>query len=409
MKSERSWGRLGMRFENTTLGQLSIKGKGSYGIAASAVPYSDELFTYLRISDINDDGTINKSGLMSVSEEKAEQYLLKPNDIVFARTGGSTGRNYFYDGSDGEFVFAGFLIRFSIDDKKVNPLFIKYYCQSQIYKDWVHSFNTGSTRGNINAQTYANMPIILPPREQQDLLVNTLSVIDAKIAVNKAINENLEQQAQALSDKWVSEHMDCITMFPLAEIAEINPETYSPKDKWAFVNYLDTSSITNGVMSEVQLISPDIEKLPSRARRIVKANDIVYSTVRPNQLHFGIISNPLENMLVSTGFSVIRSKYAYISSPYIYHFLTSPDFIEKMQQLAEQSTSTFPSVKPSDIGTCLIPCADETEMTDITDKINDMYAMVSANQQENKCLANLRDTLLPKLMNGEIDVSQVKI
>ena len=398
-----------MRFENTTLGQLSIKGKGSYGIAASAVPYSDELFTYLRISDINDDGTINKSGLMSVSEEKAEQYLLKPNDIVFARTGGSTGRNYFYDGSDGEFVFAGFLIRFSIDDKKVNPLFIKYYCQSQIYKDWVHSFNTGSTRGNINAQTYANMPIILPPREQQDLLVNTLSVIDAKIAVNKAINENLEQQAQALSDKWVSEHMDCITMFPLAEIAEINPETYSPKDKWAFVNYLDTSSITNGVMSEVQLISPDIEKLPSRARRIVKANDIVYSTVRPNQLHFGIISNPLENMLVSTGFSVIRSKYAYISSPYIYHFLTSPDFIEKMQQLAEQSTSTFPSVKPSDIGTCLIPCADETEMTDITDKINDMYAMVSANQQENKCLANLRDTLLPKLMNGEIDVSQVKI
>ena len=353
-----------MRFENTTLGQLSIKGKGSYGIAASAVPYSDELFTYLRISDINDDGTINKSGLMSVSEEKAEQYLLKPNDIVFARTGGSTGRNYFYDGSDGEFVFAGFLIRFSIDDKKVNPLFIKYYCQSQIYKDWVHSFNTGSTRGNINAQTYANMPIILPPREQQDLLVNTLSVIDAKIAVNKAINENLEQQAQALSDKWVSEHMDCITMFPLAEIAEINPETYSPKDKWAFVNYLDTSSITNGVMSEVQLISPDIEKLPSRARRIVKANDIVYSTVRPNQLHFGIISNPLENMLVSTGFSVIRSKYAYISSPYIYHFLTSPDFIEKMQQLAEQSTSTFPSVKPSDIGTCLIPCADETEMTD---------------------------------------------
>lgn len=409
MKSERSWGRLGMRFENTTLGQLSIKGKGSYGIAASAVPYSDELFTYLRISDINDDGTINKSGLMSVSEEKAEQYLLKPNDIVFARTGGSTGRNYFYDGSDGEFVFAGFLIRFSIDDKKVNPLFIKYYCQSQIYKDWVHSFNTGSTRGNINAQTYANMPIILPPREQQDLLVNTLSVIDAKIAVNKAINENLEQQAQALSDKWVSEHMDCITMFPLAEIAEINPETYSPKDKWAFVYYLDTSSITNGVVSEVQLISPDIEKLPSRARRIVKANDIVYSTVRPNQLHFGIISNPLENMLVSTGFSVIRSKYAYISSPYIYHFLTSPDFIEKMQQLAEQSTSTFPSVKPSDIGTCLIPCADETEMTDITDKINDMYAMVSANQQENKCLANLRDTLLPKLMNGEIDVSQVKI
>lgn len=180
-----------MRFEKTTLGQLSVKGKGTYGIAASAVPYSDELFTYLRITDINDDGTLNKSGLMSVNDDKAKQYLLKPNDIVFARTGGSTGRNYFYDGSDGEFVFAGFLIRFSIDDKKVNPRFIKYYCQSQVYKDWVHSFNTGSTRGNINAQTYANMSILLPPRDQQDLLVDTLSGIDNKIAINSAINENL--------------------------------------------------------------------------------------------------------------------------------------------------------------------------------------------------------------------------
>ncbi len=184
-----------MEFQKTTLGELSVNGKGNYGIAASAVPYSDELFTYLRITDINDDGTLNKSGLMSVSDEKAEQYLLKPNDIVFARTGGSTGRNYFYDGTDGEFVYAGFLIKFSIDSTKVNPRFIKYYCLSQEYRGWVHSFNTGSTRGNINAQTYANMPISLPSREQQDLLVDTLSVIDEKIKLNTAINENLRLQA----------------------------------------------------------------------------------------------------------------------------------------------------------------------------------------------------------------------
>ncbi len=184
-----------MEFQKTNLGELSVNGKGSYGIAASAVPYSDELFTYLRITDINDDGTLNKSGLMSVSDEKAEQYLLKPNDIVFARTGGSTGRSYFYDGTDGEFVYAGFLIKFSIDSTKVNPRFIKYYCLSQEYRGWVHSFNTGSTRGNINAQTYANMSILLPSREQQDLLVDTLSVIDEKIKLNTAINENLRLYA----------------------------------------------------------------------------------------------------------------------------------------------------------------------------------------------------------------------
>ena len=86
----------------STLGELSIGGRGYYGIGASAVPYSAELYTYLRITDINDDGTLNMSDLKSVSDEKATDYLLKPNDIVFARTGASTGRNYFYDGTDGE-------------------------------------------------------------------------------------------------------------------------------------------------------------------------------------------------------------------------------------------------------------------------------------------------------------------
>ena len=200
---DKSWRTNGkMKFENATLGELSVNGTGSYGIAASAVPYDKNLFTYLRITDINDDGTLNKSGLMSVDDDKAARYLLKPNDIVFARTGGSTGRNYFYDGTEGEFVFAGFLIKFSIDETKVNPRFVKYYCLSRDYKNWVNSFNTGSTRGNINAQTYANMPIPLPPRAQQDLLVETLSALDDKIALNTAINENLEQQAQAIFKSW---------------------------------------------------------------------------------------------------------------------------------------------------------------------------------------------------------------
>ena len=175
----------------TTLSEISIGGKGSYGIAASAVPYSEELFTYLRITDIKDDGTLNMQDLKSVDDEKALDYLLKPNDIVFARTGASTGRNYFYDGSDGEFVFAGFLIKFSIDENKINPKFIKYFCQSKQYKDWINSFNTGSTRGNINAQTLGKMPIPLIERPQQDTMVSILSSIDEKIKKNNEINNNL--------------------------------------------------------------------------------------------------------------------------------------------------------------------------------------------------------------------------
>ena len=173
-----------------TLEELTI-GKGSYGIAAPAVPFHPSKHTSLRITDINDDGTLNKQGLMSVDDENANNYILKENDIVFARTGNSTGRSYFYDGSDGELVYAGFLIKFSIDKKKVNPRILKYYTHSKPYFDWVHSFDTGGTRGNINAKTYGTMPITLPSRETQDKIVSILKSLDDKIELNRRINDNL--------------------------------------------------------------------------------------------------------------------------------------------------------------------------------------------------------------------------
>ena len=124
------------KLKETTLGNLSIGNKGSYGIAAAAVPYSESLPTYLRITDINDDGTLNKDNMKSVDDENYINYFLKKSDIVFARTGASTGRNYFHE-SEEELVYAGFLIKFSIDENKVNPKFIKYYCQSNRYKNWI--------------------------------------------------------------------------------------------------------------------------------------------------------------------------------------------------------------------------------------------------------------------------------
>ena len=184
------------------LSDLTIDGKGSYGIAASAVEYNPNKYTYLRITDINDDGTINFDGLKSVNDENAGKYLLKENDIVFARTGASTGRTYFYQKQDGEFVFAGFLIKYSLDPNKVNPRFLKYYTHSKTYYDWVHSFDNGATRGNINAKTFGDMLIDLPERFVQDKIVSILSELDSKIECNRKICANLEAQAQALFKHW---------------------------------------------------------------------------------------------------------------------------------------------------------------------------------------------------------------
>ena len=135
----------------------------------------------------------------------------------------------------------------------------------------------------------------------------------------------------------------------LGEIVKTNQSTYSPKENWQFVNYLDTGNITMNKIDEIQNINTAKDKLPSRARRKVKTNSIIYSTVRPNQLHYGIIKKQPDNFLVSTGFTVIDVNYDKAVPDFIYYALTKQEVTEQLQAIAEQSVSAYPSLKPSDI------------------------------------------------------------
>ena len=135
----------------------------------------------------------------------------------------------------------------------------------------------------------------------------------------------------------------------LGEIVKTNQSTYSPKENWQFVNYLDTGNITMNKIDEIQYINTAKDKLPSRARRKVKTNSIIYSTVRPNQLHYGIIKKQPDNFLVSTGFTVIDVNYDKAVPDFIYYALTKQEVTEQLQAIAEQSVSAYPSLKPSDI------------------------------------------------------------
>lgn len=135
----------------------------------------------------------------------------------------------------------------------------------------------------------------------------------------------------------------------LGDIAKINQESYSPKEKWEYVNYLDTGNITMNSIDSIQYIDLSAEKLPSRAKRKVRKNSIIYSTVRPNQLHYGIIKEQPDNFLVSTGFVVIDVDCNMANADYIYYILTQREITEHLQAIGEQSVSAYPSIKPSDV------------------------------------------------------------
>ena len=135
----------------------------------------------------------------------------------------------------------------------------------------------------------------------------------------------------------------------LGDICKSNIHSYSEKDNWAFVNYLDTGNITENKISDIQFIDLSSESLPSRARRKVQLNDIIYSTVRPNQKHFGIIKNQPENFLVSTGFAVLHINKIIADPNFIFYNLIQNENTESLHAIAEQTTSAYPAIKPSDI------------------------------------------------------------
>lgn len=387
-----------MELRNMTLASLSVDGRGSYGIAASAVDRSDELYTYLRITDIRDDGTLNMADLKSVDDEKASQYLLKPNDIVFARTGASTGRNYFYDGTDGEFVYAGFLIKFSIDPVKVNPQFIKYYCMSDAYKGWVHSYNTGSTRGNINARTLGGMVIPVPPRQQQDGMVSILSALDAKIKNNIEINENLAELLQTVYQERFGDVSTATEQGILSDIC------YYSRDR-VVVSKLNASTYfsTENMLPE-KAGANEAASLPNTLQTTAcHKGDTLISNIRP---YFKKIVYCEDGCGCSTDvlcFTPVQPKYAaYLFSTLyadkFFAFMVAGSKGTKMPRGDKQQIMTYPVALPSD-----------EELDEFNSLALPILAQLHSNKAESKRLSATRDTLLPKLMSGEIDVSGIQL
>lgn len=379
-----------------TLSELSIGGKGNYGIAASAVPYSNDLYTYLRITDITDDGNINFDSLMSVADENANKYILEPNDIVFARTGGSTGRNYFYDGTDGKFVYAGFLIKFSIDPQKVVPKYIKYYCQSDEYKGWIQSYISGSTRGNINAKTYGLMPIPIPNIEQQKGIVSLLSSIDCKIKLNNEINKNLEKQAQTIYQQMFIDNVSSDwTEGTLSEIADI---TMGQSPSGSSYNEDGNGTIFFQGRAEFGFRFPTVRFYTTEPKRIAYANDTLMSVRAP----VGDLNVAHTDCCIGRGLASIHSKNNRQS--FVLYTMFS---LKKYLDVFNGEGTVFGSINRNSLNEMPILIPSDEKLDEFEALVAPMDATIRNNYDEICCLEQLRDTLLPKLMSGELDVSGI--
>ena len=179
--------------------------------------------------------------------------------------------------------------------------------------------------------------------------------------------------------------------YRLGDLVITNRKSIDKDFPYTNILYLDTGSITTNAITELQKF--ELNKAPSRAKRIVCDEDIIYSTVRPNQLHYGFIQNPQNNLIVSTGFATITCKKDKIHPKFLYYHLSQTQITEYLHIIAESSTSTYPSIKPSDIEALEIFAPSLPTQTQIAQILTSFDDKIELLGQMNQTLETIAQTI----------------
>ena len=190
---------VGKNYPLVALDDLSL-GKGEYGAQSASIEYDPSRPRYVRITDIQDDGTLNDDVVSSANIEDDEQYKLSYGDFMFARMGATVGKTYAY--KSGNQIFAGYLIRYRLNLKKIIPGYLYAYTRLEEYKNWVLLNQSGAAQPGINAKKYGSLLIPVAPLEEQRAFEDFVHQVDkSKVAVQKALDE-----AQLLFDSLMQKY-----------------------------------------------------------------------------------------------------------------------------------------------------------------------------------------------------------
>ncbi|NBV99918.1 MAG: hypothetical protein EBR67_10530, partial [Proteobacteria bacterium] len=219
---------------------------------------------------------------------------------------------------------------------------------------------------------------------EDSLIPYTVDLIDYQQLSNQRLKEEIDRYGKVFYLRgWVETS--------LGEVVETNKSSIDKGFGFNEILYLDTGSITENRIEQLQVFN--IAEAPSRAKRLVKENDIVYSTVRPNQRHFGFIQNPQDNLVISTGFTVISAIQEKTDPKFLYYFLTQNQITNNLQQIAEHSTSTYPSIRPEHIENLKIflpPLAEQKAIAAVLSGLDDKVELL---REQNKTLEIIAQVL----------------
>lgn len=392
-----------------------VVGNLKYGINAAAIPYNSNLPQYLRITDITEDGRFSKKDRTSVKVSNLDSYWLHSNDIVFARTGASTGKTYLYREKDGDMVYAGFLIKANIDTLKADPVFIFYQFHTNRYWNWVATISQRSGQPGINSKEYSSFDIILPKLEEQKAIATALSDVDnlidnleKLIEKKKKIKQGTMQELltkkkrlSCKSPKWSYQTLESLCYLITKQTgfdysAEIKPSLVNkPLPGYIpFIQNKDFEGYKINLNTDFYIPLSIAEKYP----KIKLDEKCLLISISGRIGNVGLFNEPL---LAFIGGAVGIAKFN--NKNLIEWCMIYLQSIEGQKQIfANEKTGAQRNLTIEDIRKLMIPIPSEEEQTYIIEILTNMDQEIEIIEKKLNKTKLIKKGMMQKLLTGEI-------
>lgn len=305
------------------------------------------------------------------------------------------------------------------DKRKLDNRYLRHYFDSELFQKTLHLWaDSGSTRAYLGITEQQKLPIIVPPIEKQRKIAAILSTYDDLIEESMRCSALLETLSEEIYREWFvrlrfpgHEKVKTVKGVPqgwrvaeLKELASINPSSVSRRDKPESILYVDISSVSTNRIDEVTPYSS--ADAPGRARRRVKHGDVIWSSVRPANRAYCLIFDPPDNLIVSTGFAVIRPN---TETPFTFVFfaVTSNPFVDQMTTVAKGSA--YPATGFDDFEKAKLLVPSDGLLRSFHEKVEPLFRQKHLLQQQSEQLKRTRDMLLPRLISGKLAVENLDI
>ena len=351
------------------------------------------------------------------------RYVLQPGDVVLAMTEQSPGLL----GSTGLVPQGGTWLhnqrigRICARLPDVDVRFIYYLFNAPTVRAQVYATATGTKVRHTSPERLLAVRVRLPSLETQTRIASMLATFDTLVSINDRRIELFEDLAASLYREWFVKPLtsgqnrqatgrasstrppEGWRLAQLGEVAAVNQSTARVGELPDHLEYLDIAALRPRRVGKPT--SMDVSKAPGRARRLATDGDTLWATVRPNRRAHALVHDPPSNLIVSTGLAVLTPKL--VPSGFLFELTSAPEFTEYL--VSRATGAAYPAVRPVDFEEAPIVVPPASLLEKFAVAVDPMHRAVSALAAESRVLAATRDLLLPRLISGRLDISDIDL